>query len=207
MLDAVRAKGVDDPRVLDALAKVPREVFVSRALAIDAYDDITLPIGEQQTISMPSVVGAMTQALELTGRDKVLEVGTGCGYQTSVLCRLARRVFTIERLEGLSKPTQDRLTSLGYTNWVARVGDGTLGWPEQAPFDAIIVTAAGPRVPPSLVDQLTVGGRLVIPVGPTESEQRLIRVTKEAGGKTREDVLGRVVFVPLVGKEGVNKAS
>lgn len=206
MIDAVRARGVNDERVLEALARVPREVFVSKAQQLDAYADITLPIGEGQTISMPSVVGFMTQALGLTGREKVLEIGTGCGYQTSILCRLAKRVFTIERLEGLSKPTQKRLADMGYTNWVAKVGDGTLGWPEQAPFEAIIVTAAGPQVPPSLVTQLAVGGRLVIPVGPTESNQILVRVVKNADGSTTEDVLGKVVFVPLVGKEGVQRA-
>lgn len=203
MLDSVRAKGVEDAKVLEAMGRVPRELFVSRALAVDAYDDITLPIGEQQTISMPSVVGYMTQCLGLTGREKVLEIGTGCGYQTSILCRLCKRVYTIERHERLSKPTQERLTAMGYTNWVAMVGDGTLGWQAQAPFDAIIVTAAGPKVPPALVEQLAVGGKLVIPVGPTEADQRLVRITKNANGSTTEEVLGRVVFVPLVGAQGV----
>jgi protein-L-isoaspartate(D-aspartate) O-methyltransferase len=203
MIDAIRARGVTDGRVLEAMARVPRELFLSRAMAVDAYDDITLPIGEQQTISMPSVVGYMTQALNLKGQEKVLEIGTGCGYQTSILCRLCKRVFTIERIEKLSKPTQERLVSMGYTNFIAQVGDGTLGWPAQAPFDAIIVTAAGPKVPPALVGQLAPGGRLVIPVGPTESDQRLLRVTKAADGSTTEEVLGRVVFVPLVGAQGV----
>lgn len=203
LIEAIRARGVDDLKVLEAMSRVPRELFVSRALAADAYDDITLPIGEQQTISMPSVVGYMTQCLGLTGREKVLEIGTGCGYQTSILCRLAKRVFTIERIEKLSKPTQERLVAMGYTNWVAMVGDGTLGWPAQAPFDAIIVTAAGPKVPPSLVEQLAPGGRLVIPVGPSEADQRLVRITKAEDGSTTEEVLGRVVFVPLVGAQGV----
>lgn len=206
MLDAIRARGVEDAKVLEAMARVPRELFVSRALAVDAYDDVTLPIGEQQTISMPSVVGFMTQSLNLKGNEKVLEIGTGCGYQTAILCRLARRVYTIERLAGLSKPTQDRLTAMGHTNFVAMVGDGTLGWQAQAPFEAIIVTAAGPKVPAALVEQLDVGGRLVIPVGPTEADQRLLRVTKLADGTTREEVLGRVVFVPLVGAQGVAAA-
>lgn len=203
MLEVVRGKGVEDPKVLEAMARVPRELFVSRALAVDSYDDVTLPIGEQQTISMPSVVGYMTQALGLGGREKVLEIGTGCGYQTAILCRLARRVYTVERLERLSQAAQERLTSMGYTNWIAMVGDGTLGWQAQAPFEAIIVTAAGPRVPPALVAQLAVGGRLVIPVGPTEADQRLLRITKLEDGGTREEVLGRVVFVPLVGAQGV----
>jgi protein-L-isoaspartate(D-aspartate) O-methyltransferase len=203
LLESVRKNGVTDEKVLEAMGRVPRELFVSRALAVEAYDDITLPIGEQQTISMPSVVGYMTQCLGLTGREKVLEIGTGCGYQTSILCRLAKRVFTIERIEKLSKPTQERLVAMGYTNWIAMVGDGTLGWPAQAPFDAIIVTAAGPKVPPALVEQLAPGGRLVIPVGPNEQDQRLVRVTKAADGSTHEEVLGRVVFVPLVGAQGV----
>lgn len=204
MLEAVRAKGVTDPKVLEAMARVPRELFVSRALAVDSYDDVTLPIGEQQTISMPSVVGYMTQALELAGREKVLEIGTGCGYQTAILVRLCRRVYTVERLERLSKTAQERLTGMGHTNWIAMVGDGTLGWQAQAPFEAIIVTAAGPKVPPALVQQLAVGGRLVIPVGPTETDQRLLRITKlDEAGATREEVLGRVVFVPLVGAQGV----
>ncbi|MFZ2586960.1 MAG: protein-L-isoaspartate(D-aspartate) O-methyltransferase [Alphaproteobacteria bacterium] len=203
MMDAVRARGVEDARVLEALARVPRELFVSRALAVDAYDDVTLPIGEQQTISMPSVVGFMTQSLGLKGTEKVLEIGTGCGYQTALLCRLARRVYTIERLDRLSKTAQERLTHMGHTNFVAMVGDGTLGWPAQAPFEAIMVTAAGPKVPPALVAQLAVGGRLVIPVGPTETDQRLLRITKTSDTSTREEVLGKVVFVPLVGVQGV----
>ena len=203
LIDAIRARGVEDARVLEAMARVPRELFVSRAMAVDAYDDITLPIGEQQTISMPSVVGYMTQSLGLKGGEKVLEIGTGCGYQTAILCRLCKRVFTIERIEKLSKPTQERLVSMGYTNFIAQVGDGTLGWAAQAPFNAIIVTAAGPKVPPALVEQLAPGGRLVIPVGPTESDQRLVRVTKDATGALSEEVLGRVVFVPLVGAQGV----
>lgn len=203
MLDAVRTAGVTDEKVLAALAQVPRELFVSRTFSVDAYDDACLPIGEQQTISMPSVVARMTAALNLTGSEKVLEIGTGCGYQTAVLCRLARRVFTIERLKGLSDGSVPRLQAMGYTNFTPLVGDGTLGWPAQAPFHAIIVTAAGPKVPQALLDQLAPGGRLVIPVGQTESTQKLIRVVKAEDGTCTEEILGPVVFVPLVGEQGV----
>lgn len=203
MLEAVRAQGITDARVLEAMSRIPREMFVSAALATDAYDDACLPIGEQQTISMPSVVAQMTAALELKGGEKVLEIGTGCGYQTAVLCKLVRRVFTIERLKGLSDAAVPRLQALGYTNFTPLVGDGTLGWPAQAPFDCIIVTAAGPQVPPALVAQLANGGRLVIPVGPQEATQKLVRVRKSAEGEVTQEILGPVAFVPLVGEQGV----
>lgn len=203
LLDIVRSQGVSDLRVLEAMARVPRELFVPRAMAVDAYDDACLPIGEQQTISMPSVVARMTEALALTGKEKVLEIGTGCGYQTAVLCRLAKRVFTVERLKGLSDTAVPRLQAMGYTNFTPLVGDGTLGWPQQAPFDAIIVTAAGPRIPQALVAQLAPGGRLVIPVGELESRQQLMLVTKSLDGQLQQKILGTVVFVPLVGQQGV----
>lgn len=203
MLDAVRANGTRDEKVLEAMARIPRELFVPKTMAADAYDDACLPIGEQQTISMPSVVAQMTAALNLTGSEKVLEIGTGCGYQTALLCRLAKRVFTIERLKGLSETAVPRLQAMGYTNFTPLVGDGTLGWPGQAPFDRIIVTAAGPQVPPALVDQLAKGGVLVIPVGPQESTQRLVRVAKDTEGTVTQEILGPVAFVPLVGQQGV----
>lgn len=207
LLDAVRAAGVTDSKVLDVMGRVPREVFVSRAMATEAYDDACLPIGEQQTISMPSVVAKMTAALGLTGNEKVLEIGTGCGYQTVILSKLCKRVFTIERLKGLSDGAVKRLTELGVTNFTPLVGDGTLGWPAQAPFDAIIVTAAGPVVPPALLSQLKDGGRLVIPVGAQESlsgggQQRLLRCIRQGDSIVQED-LGMVSFVPLVGQQGV----
>jgi protein-L-isoaspartate(D-aspartate) O-methyltransferase len=206
MLAAVRAAGVVDERVLDALARTAREVFVSRAMITEAYDDSCLPIGEQQTISMPSVVAKMTAALELQGHEKVLEIGTGCGYQTAVLSKLCKRIFTIERLKGLSDTAVKRLAELGITNFTPLVADGTQGWPHQAPFDAIIVTAAGPQVPPALLEQLKDGGRLVIPVGLQESlsgggQQRLLRCIKNGNVITQQD-LGLVSFVPLVGKQG-----
>lgn len=202
LMDFLRSRGTYDERVLSVIAGIPREMFVPKTMATEAYDDACLPIGEQQTISMPSVVAQMTSALELTGNEKVLEIGTGCGYQTSVLCRLVKRVHTIERLKGLSATAVQRLQDMGYTNFTPLVGDGTLGWPAQAPFDRIIVTAAGPWVPSALVEQLKVGGILVIPVGPQETMQKLVKVVKTETG-TEETVLGTVSFVPLVGEQGV----
>jgi protein-L-isoaspartate(D-aspartate) O-methyltransferase len=202
LLAAVRKVGVSDEATLAALAKVPRELFLSPSLAAQAYDDLCLPIGEQQTISMPSVVGQMTAALGLKGREKVLEIGTGCGYQAAVLAKLCARVYTIERHAPLQKAAMQRLTHMNIHNIVPKVGDGTLGWPEQAPFDAIIVTAAGPKIPEALVAQLKEGGVLVIPVGPQETQQTLVKVTKLAGGGLREELLGPVAFVPLIGAQG-----
>lgn len=203
LIEIVRQSGVKDVRTLEALARVPRELFVSRTFAAEAYEDKALPIGESQTISMPTVVARMTEALGLKGHERVLEIGTGCGYQTAILCRVAKRVFSIERRKALSDAAVSRLQAMGYTNFTPLVGDGTLGWPQQAPFEAIIVTAAGPKIPQNLTDQLAVGGRLVIPVGATESNQRLMRVTKSADGELLQEVLGPVVFVPLVGEQGV----
>lgn len=202
LMDIVRGHGNYDERVLAVMGAIPRELFVPKAMAVDAYDDACLPIGEQQTISMPSVVAAMTSAIELTGSEKVLEIGTGCGYQTSILCKLSKRVYTIERLKGLSTTAVQRLSDMGFTNFTPLVGDGTLGWPAQAPFDRIIVTAAGPWVPSALVEQLKVGGILVIPVGTQEERQKLVKVVKTETG-TEETVLGTVSFVPLVGEQGV----
>lgn len=204
LIDFLRATNDQyDEKVLSVLAGIPRELFVPKTMAAEAYDDACLPIGEQQTISMPSVVAKMTSALELTGAEKVLEIGTGCGYQTSILCRLSKRVFTIERLKRLSEKAVQRLQDMGYTNFTPLVGDGTLGWPGQAPFDRIIVTAAGPWVPASLVEQLKEGGVLVIPVGPQETMQKLVRVRKLVGGEIQEENLGTVSFVPLVGEQGI----
>jgi len=205
MLEIVRRDGSADERVLEAMGRVPRELFVPRTMQADAYDDACLPIGEQQTISMPSVVAMMTAALNLKGHEKVLEIGTGCGYQTAILCRLAKRVFTIERLKGLAEPTAARLHAMGYTNFTPMTGDGTLGWPGQAPFHAIIVTAAGPKVPPALVEQLMPGGVLVIPVGAQEHTQQLLRVCKGEDGNCTTEDLGPVMFVPLVGQYGVSR--
>lgn len=202
LLAAVKKVGVSDATVLGALAKIPRELFLSPSLAAQAYDDLCLPIGEQQTISMPSVVGKMTAALGLKGREKVLEIGTGCGYQAAVLAKLCARVYTIERHAPLQRAAVQRLSQMGIHNIVPKVGDGTLGWPEQAPFDGIIVTAAGPKIPEALVAQLKEGGVLVIPVGPQETQQTLVKITKLAAGKLQEELLGPVTFVPLIGAQG-----
>jgi protein-L-isoaspartate(D-aspartate) O-methyltransferase len=207
MLEAIRAKGITEPKVLEAMSRVPREVFLPHALGAEAYDDNALPIGEKQTISQPTVVAEMTAALQLTGTEKVLEIGTGCGYQTAILCRLAKRVFTIERHPRLSTTAVERLHAMGYSNFAALVGDGTLGWQAQAPFDAIIVTAAGPSIPPALIGQLKPGGKLVIPVGDENRQQRLVRLTKTENGQTQEQVLGLVSFVPLIGQQGVKTGS
>ncbi len=202
MLAMLKQAGVADEAVLRVMGLIPREVFVAPSMAVQAYDDLCLPIGEQQTISMPSVVATMTAALSLKGHEKVLEIGTGCGYQTAVLSKLCRRVYTIERHAPLSRVAVSRLHDLGVTNFTPMVGDGTLGWPEQAPFDAILVTAAGPHVPAALVDQMKPGGVMVIPVGPQETQQKLVKVTKDAHGAVQEQILGPVVFVPLIGAQG-----
>lgn len=193
-------RGIHDPRVLDAMRKVPRHLFVDEALAAQAYADHPLPIGEKQTISQPYIVALMTEALGLEGHEKVLELGTGSGYQTAVLAELADRVFTIERIPSLLHRAREVLNSLGYRNVVYRVGDGTLGWPEEAPFDAILVSAGAPRVPQPLVDQLSMGGRLVLPMGDRLS-QELILVERVPEG-IRKTTLGGCRFVDLVGKWG-----
>ncbi len=202
LIEGIKKQGIADDKVLAVLATIPRELFVSKALATDAYDDACLPIGELQTISMPSVVARMTSALELTGTEKVLEIGTGCGYQTVILSRLCRRVYTVERHKSLSEHAVKRLHDMGITNFTPLVGDGTLGWPAQAPFERIIVTAAGPWVPAPLVEQLAIGGILVIPVGPQETAQKLLKIRKLSATETSEENLGPVAFVPLVGQQG-----
>ncbi|HIE52022.1 MAG TPA: protein-L-isoaspartate(D-aspartate) O-methyltransferase, partial [Armatimonadetes bacterium] len=161
----IRARGVRDPRVLEAMRQVPRHKFVLPSLQAQAYQDTPLPIGLDQTISQPYMVALMTELLELKGPEKVLEVGTGSGYQAAILAELAEQVYTIERIPELAAAARQRLQELGYHNVTVRVGDGTLGWPEEAPFEAIIVTAGGQTVPPALKEQLAEGGRLVIPVG------------------------------------------
>jgi protein-L-isoaspartate(D-aspartate) O-methyltransferase len=202
MVERLAAAGVEDRRVLDALEAVPRHRLVPSALADRAYaENRSLPIGEGQTISAPAIVAAMTAALELTGREKVLEIGTGSGYQAAVLSRLADRVISIERLPRLAASARTSLDRLGVGNVLVYLGDGSSGRLAEAPFDAIIVTAGGPSVPPPLLAQLAPGGRLVGPFGNRE-EQRLIRVRRcEDGGLTRE-ILGRCRFVDLVGTHG-----
>ncbi|MCE5333675.1 MAG: protein-L-isoaspartate(D-aspartate) O-methyltransferase [Desulfobacteraceae bacterium] len=196
----VAARGVHDQRVLEAMRKVPRHLFVDEALQDQAYNDHPLPIGEKQTISQPYIVALMTQSLELAGNEKVLEIGTGSGYQTAVLAELADRVYSIERYPALAQRAKGTLQRLGYNNTVVRVGDGSLGWPDDAPFEGIIVTAGTPKIPQPLVDQLAVSGRLVVPVGDRYS-QELILVRRVAEGITKTN-MGGVRFVDLIGTWG-----
>jgi protein-L-isoaspartate(D-aspartate) O-methyltransferase len=191
-------RGIIDPRVLDAMRRIPRHLFVEEALRERAYGDHPLPIGEQQTISQPYIVALMTALLALTGREKVLEIGTGSGYQTAVLAALARRVCSIERLASLAARARTILEGLGLANVWIRVGDGTLGWPDEAPFDRILIAAGGSAVPPPLFDQLAEGGRMVLPIG-DESGQTLTLV-ENVGGTMRTTPCGDCMFVKLVGK-------
>ena len=196
--EQLASRGVTDPRVVAAMRRVPRHRFVQEALRARAYGDHPLPIGEEQTISQPFIVGLMTSLLELSGREKVLEVGTGSGYQTAVLAALARRVCSIERLPRLAERARAILESLGTDNVWVRVGNGALGWPDEAPFDRIIVTAGGPSIPPPLVQQLADGGRMVLPVG--SSENQTLIVVENVGGEIRQRTHGECKFVKLVGK-------
>jgi protein-L-isoaspartate(D-aspartate) O-methyltransferase len=193
----IEQRGVRDARTLAAMRKVPRHLFVPPALAAGAYADHPLPIGHDQTISQPYIVGFMTEALGLRGGETVLEVGTGSGYQAAVLAEIAARVYTIEIVAPLAEEARERLKRLGYRNVEVRAGDGYLGWPEAAPFDAIIVTAAAPRIPEPLKQQLKDGGRIVIPVG--DAYQELIVVTRKGAAYAEERVLP-VRFVPMTGK-------
>lgn len=195
-------RGVSDERVLAAMRTVPRECFVPKAFAEEAYDDHPLPIAEGQTISQPFIVAHMIEAARVGPGDRVLEVGTGSGYAAAVLAVVAGSVVTIERHTGLAHTAADTLAALGIGNVAVHVGDGTRGRPEEAPFDAIIVTAGGPSVPESLQRQLAIGGRLVIPVGRHRIEQRLVRITRTGETDFEEEDLGAVAFVPLVGEEG-----
>jgi len=196
----IEARGVANSRVLTAMRRVPRHRFVPQGLWDQAYNDYPLPIGEDQTISQPYIVALMTEALELKEGDRVLEIGTGSGYQAAVLAELASAVYSIDRLGSLTEKAQKVLAELGYHNLHVRVGDGTLGWPEEAPFDAILVTAGAPQVPRPLVEQLALGGRLVIPVGDRFS-QTLTRVRKVKDG-VKYDYLGGCRFVRLIGQYG-----
>jgi protein-L-isoaspartate(D-aspartate) O-methyltransferase len=196
----IAGRGIRDPGVLDAMRKVPRHLFVGEALQDQAYGDFPLPIGEGQTISQPYIVAEMTQALELTPQDIVLEIGTGSGYQTAILAELSYKVYTIERVRKLFIATRKLLDALKYHNIVAKCSDGTLGWEDEGPFDAIVVTAGAPKVPEALLGQLKEGGRLVVPVGGTQS-QSLLKVVKYADG-IREKNLGGCRFVKLIGNHG-----
>lgn len=199
----IRARGVTDRRVQKAIEKIPRHLFVTDSLSDQAYNDNPLPIDAQQTISQPYIVALMTEALELTGGEKVLEIGTGSGYQTAVLAELAERVFSVERIGSLAAGARKILDALGYYNVAIRIGDGTLGWREEAPFAAIMVTAGAPKVPRLLLDQLSLGGRLVIPVG-SHSSQTLLKVTRLSDDPEdiKQEQLCGCRFVDLIGENG-----
>jgi len=197
----IARRGVRDPSVLEAMREVPREAFISPGFEEFAYEDSALPIAEGQTISQPYIVAAMVAAAELEESDKVLEVGAGSGYAAAVISRVAAKVFAIERHAPLTEAARERMRVLGYHNIELKTGDGSGGWPEQAPFDAILVSAGGPRIPDALKNQLTIGGRLVIPVGPME-DQRLVRLTRTGEGTFEQDDLGAVRFVKLIGAGG-----
>ncbi len=196
----IEARGITDVRVLDAMRRVPRHLFVSEALMDQAYSDFPLPIGEQQTISQPYIVAEMTQALQLSPDDRVLEIGTGSGYQAAILSKIVYRVYSIERIHSLYVRTRKLFDKLGYHNIVTRYSDGTTGWKEQGPFDAIIVTAGSPEIPAVLVNQLSIGGRMVIPVG-SQHSQDLIKLVRDQSG-IHQTNLGGCRFVKLVGEHG-----
>ncbi len=193
----LRSAGVTDTRVLSAIERIPREEFTPPSFRDQAYEDTALPIGHGQTLSQPSVVGLMTQALEVGPRMKVLEVGTGSGYQAAILSLLCRRLYTIERHRPLLDEAEARFKRLRLHNITSRHGDGWAGWPEQAPFDRIILTAAPPDIPTVLLDQLSVGGIMVLPVGTEKRAQRLVRIRRTDSGIVQEDI-GAVRFVPMV---------
>ncbi len=201
LVETVRGKGIHDLAVLKAIAEVPRHLFVPTGLLANAYDDTSLPIGQGQTISQPSTQALSLQALGLTGREKVLEVGTGSGYQTALLAKLAGQVFSIERMPALMEQARKSLAAAGVTTVSLLTGDGTLGWRAYEPYDAIVVAAASPEVPAPLVEQLAPGGRLVLPLGP-RGHQVLTLVTRDVEGRVSRSALGGVIFVPLLGKHG-----
>ncbi|MCX7681508.1 MAG: protein-L-isoaspartate(D-aspartate) O-methyltransferase [Anaerolineae bacterium] len=206
VIETIERRGITDERVLKAMRTVPRHLFVPEDQRDHAYGDYPLPIGYGQTISQPYIVALMTQLLELKEGDKVLEIGTGSGYQAAILAEIPGvEVYTIEIIPALAKSARERLESLGYTSIHCKEGDGYYGWPEHAPFDAIIVTAAPDHVPQPLVDQLAEGGRLVIPVGPPGSYQTLWKFVKRPGGELQAFNMGGVAFVPLTG-EGVKES-
>ena len=198
--EQIVSRGIKDDKLIAAMKKIPRHLFVEEALQNQAYSDHPLPIGEKQTISQPYMVALMTEALLLTGKEKVLEIGTGSGYQTAILAELSEKVFSIERIRPLAIRARKLLYELGYFNVEIKIFDGTFGWMEESPFDAILVTAGSPDIPQPLIDQLTMGGRLIIPVGDA-FVQDLFRVIKTEEGVKKED-LGGCRFVKLIGKYG-----
>jgi protein-L-isoaspartate(D-aspartate) O-methyltransferase len=198
--EQIIARGITDPRVIAALRKIPRHLFVDAGLVNRAYDDSALPIGDKQTLSQPYMAARMSEALGLGGDEKILEIGTGSGYQTALLAEIGFNVFSVEKLRALSRKARQLLDRLGYQNIALHVGDGTIGWSEHAPYDAIIVTAGAPSPPKPLLEQLAIGGRLVIPVG-DEQEQMLVRVSRTRFSY-KEERLGECKFVKLLGKFG-----
>lgn len=198
--EQIVSRGIKDAKLIAAMKKIPRHLFVEEALHSQAYSDHPLPIGEKQTISQPYMVALMTEALLLNGKEKVLEIGTGSGYQTAILAELSEKVFSVERIRSLAIRARKLLYELGYFNVEIKIFDGTFGWMEESPFDAIMVTAGSPDIPQPLIDQLSIGGRLVIPVGEA-LVQDLFRVTKTEEGVKKED-LGGCRFVKLIGKYG-----
>ncbi len=201
--EQVISRGINDSKVIAAMRRVPRHLFVEEALQNQAYNDRPLPIGERQTISQPYMVALMTEALQLTGDEKVLEIGTGSGYQTAILAEITRKVYSIERILSLTMRARTLLLDLRYTNIEVKFSDGTQGWVDESPFDSIIITAGSPDVPQPLVDHLAVKGRLVVPVGDEEG-QDLMRYTKTEEGIKKEN-LGGCRFVKLIGKYGWNE--
>lgn len=199
--EQLKPRGIKDPRVLDTFQKLERHKFIPKDLASNAYADFPIAIGSGQTISQPYIVALMTECLSLTGQEKVLEIGTGSGYQTAILAELSKEVYSIERFEDLAKRAQGLLNESGYTNIKIKVGDGTLGWPEAAPFDRIIITAACPRIPLPLTEQLKDGGKLIIPLG--ESFSQVLTLFEKKKDKLESLQICGCVFVPLVGKYGL----
>ncbi|HIF02269.1 MAG TPA: protein-L-isoaspartate(D-aspartate) O-methyltransferase [Nitrospinaceae bacterium] len=196
--EQILGRGIKDLSVMEALSRVPRHLFVNSSLQHRAYGDCPLPIGENQTISQPYIVALMTQVLDLKGKERVLEIGTGSGYQTAVLAELASQIFTIERVKPLVKKTKELLEGLKYKNIVFKTFDGTYGWRDQSPFDAILISAATPSIPKSLIEQLADKGRLVAPVGERESQDLV--VLNKNGNRVMERKIGSCKFVPLIGK-------
>lgn len=202
MVELIRKRGVRDENVLSAMESVPRHKFVPEHLSEIAYEDGPLPIGDGQTISQPYIVALMCEAASITPESRALEIGTGSGYSAAVLAAMDATVFTIERSKAMAANAEEKLRALGYGQISVKTGDGTVGWLEEAPFDCIIVTAGGPRVPEELLEQLSAGGRLVIPVGPQMARQSLMRLTRAEDGSIEEESLGAVAFVPLIGRYG-----
>jgi protein-L-isoaspartate(D-aspartate) O-methyltransferase len=200
LIKKLREKGITDETVLDAFRKVPRHLFVDKMLYAQAYDDNALPIGSGQTISQPYVVALMTQLLKINRDDKILEIGTGSGFQTAVLAQYSRRVYTIERQRDMAASALKRLRAMGYENIVFKTGDGSRGWTQHAPFDRIIVTAGAPALPEELVEQLAVGGRMVIPTGDRQVQE--LEVFEKHADGVEKSKAGSVVFVPLIGEKG-----